>query len=104
MQLPAQLPELLHGAGIAHPCRVARRGGLALQTLALAGRVPVATGEIGAIVIEDLELPLALGEPRVGDVIGIELALDPLHDADVRDAVGFAGTGAVRQSIQRMER
>ena len=45
-----------------------------------------------------------LGEARVRDVIGIELALDPFHHPEPRDAVGFAGAGAVRESIQRMER
>jgi len=104
LQLAAQLPELLHRAGIAHTRGIAGGGGLALQTLALTGRIAVPAGKIGAIVIEDLELPLAVPKVVVGHVIGIELALDPPHHPEARDAVRFGGTSAVRQSIQRVKR
>ena len=104
LQLAAQLPKLLHRAGIAHPRRIAGCGGLALQTLTLTGRIAIPAGKIGAIVIEDLELPLALRDVIVRDVIGIQLALDPPDHAEARDAVRFAGTSAVRQSIQRVKR
>ena len=90
--------------GIADARRIAGCGGLTLQTLALTGRVAISAGKVTAVVTEDLELALALGEVRVGHVIGIELPLDPFHHAEPRDAIGFAGTRAVRQPIQRMER
>src|SRR3989441_8207767 len=104
LQLAAQLAELLHRAGIAQERRIAGCGGLTLQTLSLTGRVAISAGKVTAVVTEDLELALALGEVRVGHVIRMELPLDPFHHAEPRDAIGFAGTRAVRQPIQRMER
>src|SRR5204863_8464732 len=77
--------------------------GVSPQALALADCVAIAAVEIGTIVVEDLEFPLPRGEPWIGHMVGIELALDPAHHADPGDAVGFTWARAVREAIQRME-
>ncbi len=104
LQLTAQLAKLAHGSRAAETHRVSTRRGFSLHALALAGRVAIAAGEIGPIVIEDLEFPLPRGEPWIGHMVGVELALDPAHHADPGDAVGFTRARAVREAIQRMER
>ena len=104
LQLAAELAELLHRSRAAHAGRIAGRGRLALQALALLHRIAIAPREVRAIVVEDLEFPLARRETGIGNVIRIELLLDPAHHPDLGDAVGFAGASAVRQPIQRMER
>src|SRR5919198_819537 len=103
LQLTTQLAELPHRAGPLQRRRVAARGRLTLHPLALADRIAVAARQIGAIVVEDLELPLALCKMLVRDAIGIELLIDPAHDADARDTVNFARAGPIRQTIQCME-
>ena len=110
LELTAQLPEFAHRRGAPGALGALQTGGvaarrrLALHALALAPGVGEPPGELGTIVIENLELPLALREPGVVDAIRLELPLDPPHDAEPCDAVGFAGTRAIREAIQGVKR
>ena len=75
-----------------------------LHPLPFLHRVAVTLRELGAIVIENRESFLALGEHRVGNPFGIELPLNPAHHAGARHAVDFAGSSAVGEPVEHMER
>src|SRR5438045_897819 len=98
LQLTPELPQLAHGARprAFWPHRVAARRRLTLQALPLANRVPISIRQITAIIVEDLERPLALGEMLVGDMIDIDLPVNPAHDAEPGHAIGLARTRPVR--------
>ena len=59
--------------------------------------------KVFAVVTEDLELAFALLHGRVVDAIGIELLVDPAHDADFCDAIDFAGARPVGQPVQGVQ-
>src|SRR5947208_16494764 len=67
-------------------------------------RLDVHGGELAAIVIENLEGPRPFGEGAVGYVVGGKLLLDPLQHARRRDAVHLAWSGAVGETVQRVQR
>src|SRR5437870_8380107 len=90
-----------------HPYTVGAVGGRrgrrrALPPLPL--RCGVAGGEGAAIVPEDTEPTLSLGQTVVVDPIGRELAVNPAHHPLRSHAWYVAGSGPVRQAVQGVER
>ena len=77
-------------------------GQFALAPLAL--RLRVHRGEVAAVVLEDLELALPLGETVVVDLFGRELAVDPAHHPIGSHAPHIAGSRSVREAVQGVER
>ena len=60
--------------------------------------------ELARVVLENGELALPLGERSVVDLVGRQLLVDPLHHARRRDAVHLAWSGAVGETVQRVQR
>src|SRR5213080_1152463 len=79
------------------PCRP-----LALPPLALC--CGVHCGEIAAAVLEDVEPMLPLGQTVVVDLIGRELAVDPVHHALRGNTRHVARSGSVREAVQDVDR
>src|SRR5689334_22318749 len=79
------------------PCRQ-----LALPPLAL--RLGVQSGQVAAVVLEDVKPPLSLGQTVIVDPIGRELAVDPVHHSLRSHAWYVAGSWPVRQAVQGVER
>src|SRR6266853_4167147 len=82
--------------------RAVPRRQLALPPLAL--RLGVQSGQVAAVVLEDVEPTLSLGQTVVVDLVGSELVVDPAHHALRRHAWYVAGSGPVREAVQGVER
>src|SRR5213595_3330167 len=89
------------------PCTVGAIRGLPRRQLALPPlplRCGVHGGEVAAVVPEDVEPTLSLGQTVVVDPIGRELAVNPAHHPLRSHAWYVAGSGPVRQAVQGVER
>src|ERR1041385_9541751 len=88
-----------------HPVAILR--GLPCSQLALAPRplrFGVQGGEVATVVPEDVEPTLSLRQTVVVDAIGRELVVDPAHHPCRSHPWYLAGSGPVRQAVQRVER
>src|SRR2546422_2691953 len=72
--------------------------------LPLTPRVDVHAGELTRVVLENFELSLPLSERSVVDLVGGKLPVDPLHHARGGDAVHLARSGAVGETVERVQR
>src|SRR5213594_3640286 len=89
------------------PYTVGAIRGLPRRQLALAAlplRCGVQGGEVAAVVREDVEPTLSLGQTIVVDPIGRQLAVDPAHHPLRSHAWYVAGSRPVRQAVQGVER
>ncbi len=89
------------------PYTVGAIRGLPRRQLALAPlplRCGVQGGEVAAVVPEDVEPTLSLGQTVVVDPIGRQLAVDPAHHPLRSHAWYVAGSRPVRQAVQGVER
>jgi len=81
---------------------VGRRSQFALAPLAL--RFGIHCGEVAAVVPEDVEPMLSLGQPVVVDPSGRQLAVDPAHHPVGSHARHVPRSGSVRETVQGVER
>src|SRR6266487_864096 len=89
------------------PCTVGAIRGLPRGQFALAPlplRCGVHGGEVAAVVLEDVEPTLSLGQAVVVDPIGRQLVVDPAHHPLRSHAWYVAGSRPVRQAVQGVER
>lgn len=77
---------------------------LALHPPPLLERVGVACGQLLAVVFQQPERALPLGDAVIAHALGLELPLDPAQHAEPGDAVDLAGPRPVSEAVQRVQR